>query len=392
MTAEAGRVTVDETRVGVIGGGGFIGTWLVEALRGQGHKVQIIDLESSGRFPDLVVWTDVCDRAALLEACRGCDVVYNLAAEHHDNVRPCERYHQVNVQGALNTCSVAEELGIERIIFTSSVAVYGMPEGEANEDAPCRPFNEYGRTKLEAEAAFLRWAERSPRRSLSIVRPSVVFGPGNRGNVYILLQQAASGRAVMIGKGANRKSMAYVGNVADFLVHALGFGPGVHVCNYVDKPDLDMRGLLALVQQALGTSGSLRIPYAVGLMAGIGFDLAAQLTGCQFSISAVRVRKYAASTQFAAERALSTGFRPARTLQAALIDTIRHEFTPHRHVPTRPGSRTRRPSPASPASSRAALARASWPERPETEATGKSATSATPPVGYPSGQQENRLG
>jgi GlcNAc-P-P-Und epimerase len=336
-------VTVDETRVGVIGGSGFIGTWLVDALRARGHEVRIIDVEPSARFPERSVKADVGDRAALLEACRGCGLLYNLAAEHRDDVRPRERYQQVNVQGAANTCAVAEALGIERIVFTSSVAVYGLPEGEADEDAPCRPFNDYGRTKLEAEAAFRRWAEASRRRSLTVVRPTVVFGPGNRGNVYVLLQQIASGRSVMIGKGANRKSMAYVGNVADFLVHALNFGAGVHVYNYVDKPDVDMRGLLALVQQTLGTNGTVRVPYAVGLVAGIGFDLAARLTGRQFPISAVRVRKYAASTQFAAERALSSGFRPAHTLEAALIDTIRQEFVSHPHGAGRPESGTPAP-------------------------------------------------
>jgi GlcNAc-P-P-Und epimerase len=203
-------VTVHEGRVGVIGGSGFIGSWLVEALRGQGYQVRIIDIETSERFPDLVVRADVRDPAALLEACRGCDVLYNLAAEHRDDVRPRERYRQVNVEGAHNTYAVAERLGIERVVSTSSVAVYGLPKGETDEDAPLRPSNEYGRTKLEAETAFRRWAERSPGRSLGIVRPTVVFGPGNRGNVYVLLRQIASGRSIVVGKGANRKSMAYV--------------------------------------------------------------------------------------------------------------------------------------------------------------------------------------
>jgi nucleoside-diphosphate-sugar epimerase len=321
-------VTVQHTCVGVIGGSGFIGTWLVEALRPEAYEVRIIDLEPAERFPKLTVKTDVRDRAALLEACRGCDILYNLAAEHRDDVRPRERYHQVNVQGAENTCAVAGELGIERIIFTSTVAVYGIPEGEVDESAPLNPFNDYGRTKLAAEEVFRRWAAQSPQRSLAIIRPTVVFGPGNRGNVYVLLQQIASGRAVIIGNGSNRKSMAYVGNVADFLMHALHFGPGVHVYNYVDKPDIDIRGLLTLVNQTLGTSRTLRIPYAAGVAAGVACDLAARLTGRQFPISAVRVRKYAANTQFAADRALRTGFKPPYSLRDALVDTIRHEFIP----------------------------------------------------------------
>ena len=183
------------------------------------------------------------DREALHHACRGCDVLYNLAAEHRDDVRPVELYQQVNVVGAERTCEVAEHLGIERLIFTSTVAVYGLHEGEADETAATRPFNEYGRTKLEAEQMFQAWAERGAGRSLTIVRPTVVFGPDNRGNVYTLLEQIARGRAVVVGDGRNRKSMAYVENVAGALVHALTFGPGVHVFNYADKPDLDMNEL-----------------------------------------------------------------------------------------------------------------------------------------------------
>ena len=324
-------MTVRETCVGVIGGSGFIGTWLVESLRRAGHEVRIVDIEPAERFPKLTVQADVRDRAALLEACRGCSVLYNLAAEHRDDVRPRERYQQVNVLGAENTCAVAEELAIERIVFTSTVAVYGLPEGEVDESAPLKPFNHYGRTKLKAEETFRSWAERAPRRSLTIVRPTVVFGPGNRGNVYVLLQQIASGRAVLIGDGSNRKSMAYVGNLADFLAYASSFGPGVHVYNYVDKPDFDMRGLLTLVNQTLGASSTLRIPYAAGVAAGMVCDFAARLTGRRFPISAVRVRKYAASTQFAADRALRAGFKPSCDLRDALVDTIRHEFM--RQVP-----------------------------------------------------------
>jgi GlcNAc-P-P-Und epimerase len=102
------------------------------------------------------------------------------------------------------------------------------------------------------ERVFEAWAERAPTRSLTVVRPTVVFGPDNRGNVYTLLAQVARGRTLVIGDGRNRKSMAYVENVADFLAHALRFGPGVHVFNYVDKPDMDMNELVTLAGQTPG--------------------------------------------------------------------------------------------------------------------------------------------
>jgi GlcNAc-P-P-Und epimerase len=314
--------------IGVIGGSGFIGTVLVRALQQAGHVVRIIDRAPSQAYPDAWIEADVRDRDALLHACGGCDVLYNLAAEHRDDVRPIELYRQVNVAGAQNTCEVAKQLGIEKLIFTSTVAVYGLHEGEVDETAATRPFNEYGRTKLEAEQVFQAWAERGAGRSLTIVRPTVVFGPDNRGNVYTLLEQIARGRAAVIGDGRNRKSIAYVENVAGVLVHALSFGTGVHIFNYADKPDLDMNELTALARAALGDQRAhiLRIPYVLGVGAGAISDLAARLTGRRFPVSAVRIRKYRANTQFANARVLATGFVPRHDLRDALFATIRHEF------------------------------------------------------------------
>jgi nucleoside-diphosphate-sugar epimerase len=319
-------VFVTERRVGVIGGSGFIGSWLVGALLNQNHPVRIIDKELSQTHPELWVKADVRETDGLLEACRGCDVLYNLAAEHRDDIDPPELYREVNVDGAINTCTAAERLGIRKLIFTSTVAVYGFPVGEIDETAPLDPFNDYGRTKLEAERAFVGWAGRSADRSLTIVRPTVVFGPGNRGNVYLLFKQIASGRSIVIGDGRNRKSMAYVANVADFLAHALNFEAGVHVYNYVDKPDHDMNELVATANETLGRGRALRVPYALAMTAGLTCDLIGQLTGRPLPISSVRVKKYASSTQFAANRALESGFQPRHSLREALVDTIRHEF------------------------------------------------------------------
>jgi GlcNAc-P-P-Und epimerase len=318
-------VFVSET-VGVIGGSGFIGSRLVGVLISQGHSVRVIDKQRSRTHPELWTEADVRDPNRLLDACRGCDVLYNLAAEHRDDVDPVGLYHAVNVGGAFNVCAAAEALGIRKLIFTSTVAVYGFPEGEIDETAPPNPFNEYGRTKLEAERAFLSWAERSGDRSLAIVRPTVVFGPGNRGNVYVLLEQIANGRSIVIGDGRNKKSMAYVANVADFLAHVLELKAGVHIYNYADKPDHDMNELVTIANETLGRGRAIRVPYMLAMAAGMTCDLVAQLTRRQLSISSVRVKKYASSTQFAADRVLESGFRPRHSLREALVDTVRHEF------------------------------------------------------------------
>lgn len=315
-------------RVVVIGGSGFIGTRLVRRLREAGHEVAIADKQPSDAFPELVRPCDVRDPGALEEACRGAEVIVNLAAEHRDDVRPVSLYDEVNVDGARNTCRAAEALGVSRVVFTSSVAVYGFSDRPRDESAPPNPFNDYGRTKLEAEGVFRAWQEASPERSLTIVRPTVVFGEDNRGNVYNLLRQIARGPFVMIGDGRNCKSMAYVENVAAFLEHALGHGPGLHLFNYVDQPDFDMTRLVRLIRTALGKSPEprLRLPYALGHGLGAACDGVAALVRRPLPISRIRVEKFCASTVFSAEKARASGFEPPVDLETALRRTIEHEF------------------------------------------------------------------
>lgn len=123
------------------------------------------------------------DREALTTAVTGCTTLYHLAAEHRDDVLPANLYHNVNVTKAERVCATAEAHRINRIVFTSTVGVGGPAEREIDETAPACPSNEYGRTKLMAEQPFGDWAARAPKRSLTVVRPTVAFGPGNRGSL-----------------------------------------------------------------------------------------------------------------------------------------------------------------------------------------------------------------
>ena len=314
--------------IAVVGGAGFIGGRLEGVLRRAGHDVRIVDTVPPGGRDVTHRLADVRDRDALGAALEGSEVVYNLAAVHRDDVKPVTVYPEVNVVGAVNVCGVCRELGIGQLIFTSSVAVYGLAGPGTSEEEEPAPLNAYGRSKLRAEQVHREWQAEAPeRRSLVIVRPTVVFGEGNRGNVHHLLRQIITRRFVMVGNGRNRKSMAYVGNVSAFLVHALGLGTGTHLFNYADKPDLTMQELVETILQALARRPTVgaRIPYAVGYLGGIACDMAAAVTGRRLPISAVRIRKFRTTTTFSAHRAQSTGFRPTIGLREALVKTIRHE-------------------------------------------------------------------
>lgn len=315
-------------KIALIGGSGFIGTRLAADLWRAGYYVSILDIQMTTAYPDFFKAADVRSVDALRDACRGSDIIINLAAAHRDDVRPASLYHDVNVTGAENVCTVADELNIRTIVFTSSAAVYGLQGGEPDEESPHQPINKYGETKSQAETVYRAWQEKDPgNRTLVIVRPTVVFGIGNRGNVHTLMEQIARGRFLMIGNGENRKSMAYVENVSAFLTHCLNFGPGAHVFNYVDKPDMTMNELVGLIRKLIGKKGvSLRLPKGLGTVAGNGFDLLANLTGKTFPVSKVRIEKFCATTIFSARKVGQTAFRPPKNLQQALEATIRAEF------------------------------------------------------------------
>ena len=144
-------------KIALLGGSGFIGSRLTSDLLYQGHDVTIADIAPSPSYPDLRINADVREYESLLAACSECDTIINLAAAHRDNVRPISLYYDTNVTGARMTCAVAEKLGINRIVFTSSVAVYGHQHGEPDETASHMPINPYGETKSQAENVFREW-------------------------------------------------------------------------------------------------------------------------------------------------------------------------------------------------------------------------------------------
>lgn len=319
-------------KIALLGGSGFIGSRLTSDLLKSGHNVTIADIEPSNIYPDLRIDADVRNFDNLLPACLECDTMINLAAAHRDDIRPISLYYDTNVTGARVSCQVAEKLGIKRIIFTSSVAVFGHQQGEPDEDSPHEPIGPYGETKSQAEKVYLDWYAKDPiNRTLVIIRPTVIFGPGNRGNVYNLMEQVIKGRFLMVGNGENKKSMAFVGNIAAFINYSLSFGKGLHIYNYIDKPDYSMNNLINLIKLRAGVKGpNLRLPKIIGLGAGLGFDLLARITGKKLPISRVRIEKFCASTVFKADKVRASSFVAPTSLEQGLIQTIDAEFNSKR--------------------------------------------------------------
>lgn len=315
--------------IAIIGGSGFVGTKLIENLIDTPSLNLInIDKQQSSIFPQITKIANVLDNVRLKELLKGQDIVILLAAEHRDDVTPTSLYYDVNVEGMRNTLEAMESAGVTRLIFTSSVAVYGLDKNNPDESFPADAFNHYGKSKWEAEKVLQEWNKTHQDWNINIVRPTVIFGEGNRGNVFNLLSQIASGKFMMIGDGKNQKSMSYVGNVVAFIEFLIQHKrEGYNVFNYVDKPDFTTNDLVYHTGEILGKRiPTTHIPYWIGMLGGYGFDVLAFITRKKLTISSVRVKKFCAVTKYDSTKAMSSGFVPPYSMEEGLRRMLNAEF------------------------------------------------------------------
>ena len=145
----------------VTGGAGYIGAHVVRALADEGMRPVVVDNLSSGRagfVPDGVPFIegDILDTGLLTRVLteHDCDGVVHIAGFKYAGVsveRPLHTYAQ-NVTGTASVLTAMEVAGVERVVFSSSAAVYGTPDGElVNEASPKRPESPYGESKLIGE-------------------------------------------------------------------------------------------------------------------------------------------------------------------------------------------------------------------------------------------------
>lgn len=317
-------------KITMIGASGFVGTRLINLLKEQDGDVELknIDLQQSHFFPELTTIGDVREQAQMDEQLKGADVVILLAAQHRDDVSPTSLYYDTNVGGMEVTLKAMERNGVKRLVFFSSVAVYGLNKNNPNEEHEKDPFNHYGKSKWQAEQVVQEWHKTHQDWNINIIRPTVIFGERNRGNVYNLLKQISGGKFLMVGKGENRKSMAYVGNIVAFVKWMIDEKTeGYNVYNYIDKPDMNMNQLVSHVSKVLNKKiPTTHFPYWLGMFGGYCFDLLACVTRKKLTISSVRVKKFCATTEFCADKMLSTGFKAPYTLGEGLARTLEFEF------------------------------------------------------------------
>lgn len=297
----------------VTGGAGFIGSYILPALQETGYSTRSIDLLPPSPLcisaQTEYIENDITNYTAMLKAVKGTDLVVHLAAKHRFFGISEEDFRKTNVTGTEVLLRAMTEHKVNKLIFYSSVAVYGDQSRPTDENTPPAPSAIYGATKLEGEELIQKWVSESSARRAIIIRPTVVFGPRNKGNMFRLIRQVDKRLFVPVGGGENIKSVAYVDNLIDATIFLLKkISSGVSIYNYADEPHLTFRSIVKQVYTGLGfRPPRYCIPSKPILVVLKPVDYIAGIIGISFPISAA-IAKMNKMTHHTAAKVRHEGF------------------------------------------------------------------------------------
>ncbi len=265
----------------VTGATGFVGGHLVEALRRAGHTVTAL-VRSPAKGAPLaergvrLIEGDLHAAQALAAAAEGQDVVFHVAAV--TSALGAAGFHRPNVEGTARVVAAATAAGVGRLVHVSSLAAAGPaePGRPLRGDEPGRPVTAYGRSKLAAEEAV-----RAARLPWTIIRPPMVYGPGDREFLRAFRAARLLGISPVFGTGAQELVAVFAPDLAEALVAAAVAGAtagGTYVASHAEVfTQLDLARKLG---RAVGRE--VTVPRLPGLLARpilLASETAARLTG-----------------------------------------------------------------------------------------------------------------
>ncbi len=242
----------------VTGGSGFFGEVLAGQALTRGDRVRVFDINPPGEHAPDVEYAcgDVRDREAIGKAARGVDVVFHNVAQV-PLAKDRSLFHSVNVVGTANVLLAARDAGVDKVVHTSSSAVFGIPTtNPVTEDSECRPLEAYGRAKLEAELVCRDAA--AAGLDVTIIRPRTILGHGRLGIMAVLFEFVADGAPVFVlGRGDNRYQFVHASDLADACLRAAE-RPGSTIYNIGAAEFGTMRETLQALVDHAGTGSNVR--------------------------------------------------------------------------------------------------------------------------------------
>ncbi|NJK51647.1 MAG: NAD-dependent epimerase/dehydratase family protein [Leptolyngbyaceae cyanobacterium SU_3_3] len=290
-------------KVFVTGATGFVGQCLCPALLRQGHEVWALVRPSSDvsrLVPGIQpVPTDAVTNWVSANGLPGIDVVIHLAARAHilqdSAVNPEAEFDHTNHIGTANLVRQAIAANVKHFIFISSIgAMATLSDRILTEQTPCHPDTPYGRSKLAAEQALINLTQGSPM-TYTILRPTLVYGPGNPGNMERLLKLVKRRLPLPLGAINNQRSFIYVENLVDAILRSIEHPAAVNQTFLVsDGEDLSTPQLIQRLASCLGCSAPLllippAIIQALGQLTG-KTDTVSRLLG-SLSVDSTKIRE-----------------------------------------------------------------------------------------------------
>lgn len=265
-------------RVLVTGASGFVGSELLSHLLRAGHDVVAASRRPLSLAPTgaerLVAHAGLdleAGPAAWQPVLAGVDVVIHAAARVHvmsdDAADPLAEFRRCNVDATLSLARLAVAAGVRRFVLVSSIKVNGegtLPGRPYDEQTPPAPVDPYGLSKWEAEQGLRALAEETGLEVV-VVRPTLVYGPGAKGNLSTLMAVMRRGLPLPLAGVDNRRSMIALGNLCDFLVHCAAHPAAAGACFLMADCSWSTPGLIRKLAEA-GAGPARLLPFPVGLM------------------------------------------------------------------------------------------------------------------------------
>lgn len=322
----------------IFGGSGFIGTHLIHLLNAECIKVgdRLYDLDlvmpgEEGVVPGIVeknpgveyIRLDVRKPFDFEFTPTADDVIFNLAAVHRTPGHKDREYFETNINGAENVIAFAESHGIKKILFTSSIAPYGAAEELKTEATLPMPNTPYGSSKLVAEKIHEGWAKKAPDRELTILRPGIVYGKGEHGNMTRLYKGQKGRYFFYTGRRDTIKAAIYVKELVLFIKHRMldNSFPGVSLFNCTFEPAYNIQQICETMQKATGLKRY--IPLIPGWLLMAAARILGPLGGKKFGIHPDRVKKLMVSTNISGKKLAETGYKFHYSLEASFRDWFR---------------------------------------------------------------------
>ncbi len=310
----------------ITGDSGFVGRHLAGQLLRRGADVKGIDIvPKTAASPEyLQVVGNILDQDAVFRVMTDAGCIIHLAAAHKDFGVSRETYFEVNEKGTKNLLQCASALNVKEFVYYSSVAVYGNQQAPS-EDVNPHPSNPYGESKLAGERAVVAWAKEDATRMALIIRPTVVFGPFSRANIFKLISYVCDKKFIWIGSGKHVKSIAYVENLIAATMFLLdNMKPGADVYNYSDEPQMTTRQLVSLIASTAEVAEpKLSIPVGLALPVSKVFDAIGSVMGKDLPVTSARIRKFNTPTLYGSERIRQIGFKQPHSIAEGLERNIK---------------------------------------------------------------------